>query len=152
MTARAAAHGAFAIERTYDAAPNRVFAAFATEEGKARWFSAPNDQWTLVKRAFDFRVGGREQLSGRWKDSGVVSDCQIHYWDIIENERIIYSYEMFQDGVKISVSLATLEFKPAGRGTRFILNESGVYLDGFEDGGGREHGTAHLIDLMGASL
>jgi uncharacterized protein YndB with AHSA1/START domain len=60
-------HGMFTVERRYKAAPARVFAAFATEEGKQAWFSGPNDDWDLLDRAFDFRVGGKERLSGRWK-------------------------------------------------------------------------------------
>ena len=65
-------HGMFCLERTYDAPPARVFAAFATEEGKSRWFSGSNDAWDQVHRAFDFRVGGREALEGKWK-TGMIS-------------------------------------------------------------------------------
>jgi uncharacterized protein YndB with AHSA1/START domain len=151
MTDRSAVHGMFTIERAYDASPRRVFDAFATAEGKERWFVAPSKEWTLLKRSFDFRIGGREQVTGRWA-SGLVSDFQAQYWDIIPGERIVYVYEMYQNGAKISVSLATLEFKPAGAGTRFVLTEQGVFLDGYDDAGSREHGTKALVDQMGASL
>ena len=56
------------------------------------------------------------------------------------------------DGVPISVSLATVEFKPAGKGTRLIITEQGAFLDGFDDGGGREHGTRALLERLAASL
>ena len=69
-------HGMFCLERTYDAPPARVFAAFATEEGKSRWFSGSNDAWDQVHRAFDFRVGGREALEGKWK-TGMISRFKV---------------------------------------------------------------------------
>lgn len=36
------------------------------------------------------------------------------YHDVVADERIVYAYEMHLDDRKISVSLATLELKPAG--------------------------------------
>ncbi len=37
MTARSVTHDKFTIERTYPAAPSRVFAAFASAEAKSSW-------------------------------------------------------------------------------------------------------------------
>ena len=42
MTKRSVSHGIFCLERSYDAAPARVFSAFATEAHTALWFSGPN--------------------------------------------------------------------------------------------------------------
>ncbi|HEX3887766.1 MAG TPA: SRPBCC family protein [Phenylobacterium sp.] len=149
---RNVAHGSFTIERSYpDVSPHRVYEAFATEKGKDSWFSGPNDSWVRAERQFDFRIGGKERLVGKWAD-GKVTEFDATFWDIVPGERIIYVYEMHLDGKKISVSLATLEFKAHGAGTRFILNEQGAFLDGFEDGGGRERGTNELIDKLGVAL
>ena len=48
---------------------------------------------------------------------------------------------MHLDQRRISVSLATIEFEPAGDGTRLILTEQGVYLDGADQPAAREQGT-----------
>ncbi len=56
------------------------------------------------------------------------------------------------DGVPISVSLATIEFKPAGTGTLLVITEQGAFLDGYEDGGSREHGTGMLLGRLAESL
>ena len=152
MTDRNVSHGSFTIDRSYpDVSPQRVFEAFATEKGKDSWFSGPNDNWVKAERTFDFRVGGTERLVGKWA-SGMVTEFDATYCDILPGERIVYVYEMRLDGKKISVSLATLEFKAVGSGTRFILNEQGVFLDGYDDAGSREHGTQQLVEKLGASL
>ena len=67
-------------------------------------------------------------------------------------ERLVYAYEMTLDDRKISVSLATLELKPAGTGTRLIVTEQGAFLDGYDDAGARQHGTGMLLDRLGVSL
>ncbi|MBV8652023.1 MAG: SRPBCC domain-containing protein, partial [Alphaproteobacteria bacterium] len=72
--------------------------------------------------------------------------------DIVPDERIIYSYDMHLDDKRISVSLATIELKPAGAGTRLVFTEQGVFLDGYDDAGSRERGTQGLLDKLGAWL
>ena len=151
MTERSATHSTFSIERIYDASPARVFAAFSSKEAKARWFAGPADKSKEIERELDFRVGGKERLQGRWH-SGMVSTFDAVYHDIVPNERIVYSYTMHLDERKISVSLATLEFRQAGSKTRLVVTEQGAFLDGYEDKGSRENGTGSLLDKLGASL
>ena len=147
------AHGVFTLERTYpDVAPQRVFDAFASIEGKNGWFTAPNDAWTIAERAMDFRVGGRERLVGKWA-SGRVTEFDATYFDILPGERIVYAYEMRLDGRKISVSLAAFEFKAvAGGGTRLIHTEQGAFLDGYDDNGSREEGSREIMAKLTAYL
>jgi uncharacterized protein YndB with AHSA1/START domain len=144
-------YGSFTIERKFDAPPALVYSAFATERGKQAWFSGPSDQWSLEDRAFDFRVGGSETLSGKWK-TGRITRFDAQYHDIVPDERIIYSYIMHADGRKISVSLATIEFKKAGAGTLLVLTEQGAFLDGYDDAGSRERGSVGLIDKLEAAI
>lgn len=149
---RSVAHGVFTIERTYaSVTPQRVFDAFASIQGKNGWFTAPNDRWDIVERTMDFRVGGRERLVGRWK-SGMVTDFDATYFDIVPGERIVYVYEMRVDGRKISVSLATFEFKPSGAGAKLKMTEQGAFLDGYDDNGGRERGSREIVDKLSAYL
>jgi uncharacterized protein YndB with AHSA1/START domain len=151
MTERSAIHGTFVIERTYPASPQRVFKAWADPAAKARWFAGPPDKWKEQHREFDFRVGGRERLSGVWP-GGKVSAFDGLYHDIVADQRIVYSYAMQLDDVRISVSLATVEFKPAGAGARLIFTEQAAFLDGYDDAGSREQGTGALLDKLGAEL
>jgi len=155
MTSRSVVHASFTITRTWNASPARVFEAFAKEEAKDKWFSGGGN-WTLVSRSFDFREGGVESLAGRW-ESGMVTRFDCVYRDIVppsENgeARIIYTYNMFMDDRKISVSQAAIEIRAEGKGTKFVLTEYGDYLDGYDDAGSREHGTNLLMDALGKSL
>src|SRR5882757_7020264 len=117
--ARSAVHASFTITRTWKASPARVFAAFADEDAKAKWFGGPPG-FEQHEKSFDFREGGRETLSGRHANGKITAfDCL--YRDIVPNERIVYSYVMHLDGRKISVSQACIELKPEGAGTKLVL-------------------------------
>ena len=149
---RSVTHGVFTIERIYPSVtPQRVFDAFASIEGKNGWFTAPNERWEIVERTMDFQVGGRERLKGKWR-TGRVTEFDATYFDIVFGQRIIYTYEMRLDGQKISVSLATFEFKPSGAGARLIMTEQGAFLDGYDDSGSRERGSREIIDKLSAYL
>jgi uncharacterized protein YndB with AHSA1/START domain len=130
-----------------------VFAAFATREAKAKWFAGPKDEWHEDERGvMEFRNGGREMVRGTHK-GGIVSTFECRYYDIVENSRIVYAYEMHLNDTKISVSLATIEIKAEGTSCRLVLHEDGVFLDGFDDGGkGREQGTIGLMDQLVAYI
>jgi uncharacterized protein YndB with AHSA1/START domain len=143
--------GSFTINRLLKASPERVYAAWSTAEGKRRWFAAPNKEWEEVERKFDFRIGGHDRLVGKWQ-SGVITDFDCIYRDIVPNERIVYVYDMVLDGRKISVSLATIEMRSDGSGTRMTVTEHGAFLGGYEDGGSRERGTNALMDQLEATL
>ena len=147
---RSVVHASFSVERSYDASPEAVFHALSDPAAKARWF-AGGDGYTVLEREMDVRPGGRERVKGRWA-SGTISTFDAVYCDVVPNERLVYAYEMRLDDRKISVSLATLEIKPAGTGARLVVTEQGAFLDGYQDGGSRERGTAFLLDRLGASL
>lgn len=148
---RSVAHGIFSLERTYDAPIARVWRALTDIAAKQKWFSGPPDRCEILERHMDVRVGGRERLKGRW-EGGVVSTFDAIYHDVIPNERLVYSYEMHMDEKKISISLATLQLKPADGKTTLMVTEQGAFLDGYDDAGSREQGTGFLLDALGASL
>lgn len=149
--ARSVAHGTFHLERTYEAPVTRVWQALTEEAAKQVWFAGTPGRWELIERRMDVRVGGRERLKGRW-ESGLVTTFDAIYHDVVPNERLVYSYEMRLDERKISVSLATLELKSAGTGCALKVTEQGAFLDGYDDAGARERGTADLLDALAAAL
>jgi uncharacterized protein YndB with AHSA1/START domain len=157
MSARNVVHASFTITRRWKAGPARVFAAFADQAQKDKWFGGIKGEWEPVSRSFDFRVGGKENVSGRWKQTGIVSHFDCVYQDIVppsagDAGRIISSYVMHLDARKISVSQQCIEIVPDGEGTKLVLSEYGDYLDGYDDAGSRERGTNFLMDALCGTL
>jgi uncharacterized protein YndB with AHSA1/START domain len=148
---RSVVHATFDLKRTYDAPVERVWKALTDAGAKQKWFGGSPGPWELLERQMDVRPGGRERLKGRW-DGGVVSTFDAVYYDVIENERLVYAYEMHLGEKKISVSLATMQLKADGAKTTLRVTEQGAFLDGYDDAGSREHGTGLLLDRLGASL
>ena len=150
MSERSTTHDTFVIERVYPAAPARVFAAWATPEVKRRWFVGP-DNMESSNHELDFRVGGRETVSSATSGGPVYSYSAV-YHDIVPGERFISTYEMYEDDARISVSVATVEFRAEGTGTRLVMTEQGVFLDGVDKVENRDGGTRGLLDNLGAEL
>ena len=146
MSDRSVEHATFVIERVYAAAPARVFAAWADPQAKARWFHGSEGQYEL-----DFREGGWERGRGPLPD-GREYAFEALYRDIVPDVRIVYVYDMLVDGSRISVSVATAEFKSEGGGTRLVFAEQAAFLDGHEPPSSREHGWGSLLDSLGRWL
>jgi uncharacterized protein YndB with AHSA1/START domain len=143
-------HAQFTIERRYDVSPAGVFAAWASVEAKSQWFSGPED-WDVEPLELDFRVGGRERSVGGPK-GGPVSTYNAIYWDIVDNKRIVYTYEMLMDERRISVTLATVQLRADGDGTHLVLREDGAFFDELIDPTLREDGMGTLLDALGREL
>ncbi|HEV2372870.1 MAG TPA: SRPBCC family protein [Streptosporangiaceae bacterium] len=148
MTERSVIHDTFSIERTYPAAPSRVFTAFASKEAKEAWGDDPDvGSADGASMELDFRPGGRERFGFKYQDKTYSYDAL--YYDIVPDQRIVYSYEMHADGVRISVSVATIEFVKSGDETTLTWTEQGVYLDGIDGSQApalRREGTAEMLE------
>jgi uncharacterized protein YndB with AHSA1/START domain len=147
MSDRSVTHATFVVERTYPASPDRVFHAWADPRAKALWFGGPEGDEELD---LDFRVGGKETSRGTVNGSVFLYEATYH--DIVEDQRIVYAYDMYMDDTRISVSLGTIELTPDGEGTRLVYTEKGAYLDGHDTPGQRQEGTESLMDALGESL
>lgn len=160
MTAEApiVAHGTFVLQRCYDAAPARVFRAWADPVAFRRWFvEAPGA--TIHDWVHDFRVGGAG--GGRYRFGGPENDTGFNdtlFLDIVENRRVILSYVMGTEvggqRVRFSASLATIELAADGAGTQLTYTEQGAYFGA--DGAGhiplREEGCAAMLENLARQL
>lgn len=146
MSDRSATHSTFVIERTYDASPARVFAAWAEKSAKQRWFGPDSGDG----HELDFREGGSERLLAEVGGSTYTYDAL--YEDIVPQERIVYTYNMHVNGSRMSVSVVTVELIAAGDATQLRYTEQGVFLDGLDTAQAREHGTAEMLDKLGGTL
>jgi len=146
-------HASFSVERTLPVPPARVFAAFADPELKAKWFHGP-DGWEPRTSTLDFREGGHEtaagEVPGEWS-----SRFEATYHVIEPDAQIVYSYEMFHNDARLSVSVASVELDAidGGAATRLVFTEQGAYFEGGEAANAeREAGTIGLLKQLEASL
>jgi uncharacterized protein YndB with AHSA1/START domain len=151
MTERSVNHANFVIERSYPAAPARVFAAWASFEAKAIWMDDPDFKSDGTEGELDFRVGGHERFGGLTPE-GSSYRYDATYYDIVPDHRIVYSYEMYSGEDRMSVSVATVEIVSERSGTKLTYTEQGVFLDGIDKPEAREEGTAWLLDNLGKYL
>lgn len=146
-------HGSFIIERRYNAAPERVFAAWSDAKAKRAWF-AEGEGWDINNYELDFREGGAEKSKFRF-EKGVETFGEETWFgndtvfnEIIPNQRIIYTYAMDRNGVRFSISLASVELHPADTGTRLILTEHAAFFEGADGVRMREQGWQDLLGKL----
>jgi uncharacterized protein YndB with AHSA1/START domain len=145
------AHSGFTLTRDYPVPVERVWQAFADEEQKRSW-TGDSDTFEPREWAFDFRVGRRDVDEAKFHD-GPITRYEAVYTDIVENVRIVTTYDMWLDGIHMSTSVASFEFERIPDGTRLTHVENGVFFDQFwADGPNREEGTRGLLDALGKHL
>lgn len=152
MSIRSTHHSSFVIERRFTAAPPaRVFQAWASAEAKQRWMTC-DPAMVFEQYALDFRPGGRETSQVR-VPGGEAHRFQGVYLDIVQDERIVYAFDMQLGERRITASLATVEFRPLGReGTTMRFTEQIVFLDGHQERDERIRGTEIGLDNLVAML
>jgi uncharacterized protein YndB with AHSA1/START domain len=143
-------HSTFSVKRTYSSSPARVFAAFANPETKRRWF-VEGEGWEIDEFSMDFRVGGRELSRFRFQGGEPTSNETV-YLDIVPDQRIVFAFTMMSGNKHISISLATIEFTPAGKGTQLLYTEQGVFFDVTDKLANRKAGTRELLDKLSEEL
>jgi uncharacterized protein YndB with AHSA1/START domain len=150
MAERAVVHETIVSERTYDRAPDRVFAAWRDPATKREWF-AEGEGWRIEEYELDFRVGGREH--GRFRRAnGQETRNETVYLDIVPDRRIVMAYTMAIDGKKISASLGTVEFEAIGARTRLIYTEQAAFFDGADGPSSRKQGWHGLLERLAGAL
>jgi len=152
MTEHRVDHGAFTLERTYDATPARVFEAWATHAEKDRWFGTGDDFLAQTDEyVLDFRVGGDERLTGSLPN-GRRFRYDATYMDIVNDQRFVAAYSVSIDERRTSVSLMTVDLTDVGGRTRLVLTEQGAFLDGLDSNDQRVEGARDSLETLAGYL
>jgi uncharacterized protein YndB with AHSA1/START domain len=150
MIERSQTHATFVIERSYPVPVEAVWHALSDNRARDQWFGG-GPEFEVGEKSHDFRTGGRAIEDGQWL-GGPRSRFVSTYTDIVERQRMVFTYDMWVDDRHLSTSLTTIAVEPEGDGTRLTYTEQGVHFDGLDSVEGREHGTRGLLDNLGSFL
>ena len=147
---RSQTHATFVIERTYPA-PVRRSGTHCPTTTRATSGSAPARRSTSRRSRTTSGSAARGTEDGQWH-GGPRSRFQSTYTDIVDLQRIVFTYDMWVDGRHMSTSLTTIALEPDGDRTRLTYTEQGVHFDGLDSVEGREEGSQGLLDQLGSYL
>ena len=143
---RSQTHATFVIERGYPVPVNAVWHALSDNASRDQWFGG-GPEFDVQEKSHDFRVGGQATEEGKWH-GGPRSRFHSTYTDIVDQQRIVFTYDMWVDDRHLSTSLTTIVVEPDQAGTRLTYTEQGVHYDGLDSVEGREEGTRGLLDNL----
>ena len=147
---RSETHATFVIERQYPVPPSSVWHALSDNDARAQWFGG-GSAFEVDRLTHDFRVGGGGVEDGRWSE-GPSSRFESTYTDILDQRRIVFTYDLWVDAQHLSTSLVTIVVEPDSDGTLLTYTEQGVHFDGLDSVAGREEGTRGILDNLGSYL
>jgi uncharacterized protein YndB with AHSA1/START domain len=116
MSVSAAVKPSLTIKRRFNAAPEKVFAAWTDPEKVKRWMG-PGEVKVLSVEC-DLRSGGRYRWLMQAPD-GEQHDVSGVYRELIPNEKLVFTWAWKSTPER--ESLITLTFKPDGAGTIMTL-------------------------------
>lgn len=140
------AHATIVMERTYNAAPSRVFSAWADVEARKRW-SAPADNIRIDYEESDFREGGRD-LSRCIEPGNDDYIATVHYIDIKRDQRIFFFEDIAHGERRVSAALITVELRPKDAGTHLRLTMQIASFDGSNMEQGYQFGWSAALDNL----
>jgi len=103
-----------AIERHYDAPPERVWQAWTDPQALSRWFG-PGEENSVTQADVDVRPGGRYTIAFRTPD-GEEHRVSGTYEEVAKPRKLSFSWAW--QSTPDRVSFVTVSFEPEGGGTR----------------------------------
>ncbi|MFE6508051.1 SRPBCC domain-containing protein [Nocardioides sp. NPDC057767] len=135
----------FTVERRFDAAPASVFAAFADDQARRRWFRLPGSGATY---RHEFRIGAGEDAHSTFTVPDATPErlaYHSHYLDIVTDRRLVFAYVSIVDDLPRWTSLVTVLLADAGDGCQLSWTEQVAFLARTGDG------STDLPHLRGAT-
>lgn len=146
----AVVHETIVLEQRFDAAPERVWAAFESVEARSRW-GVPSAAVTLEFLETDFRVGGRD--SSR---CGPKADpryrVETHYLDLVPPQRLLFTETVDEGERRLSAALITVELTADSSGTAMRFTAQITALDGADLASGVRMGYHAAFGNLAAEL
>jgi len=143
-------HGTIVLERTYKAAPARVFAAWESVAAREQW-AAPNENVRVRYVEADFREGGLDVTHCIESDQ-TTFETRSFYLSIEPARRIVFTEQIFQAGAQLSAALVSVEIESAGAGARQLVTLQIASFVGDDMVHGYNAGWTAALDHLGKVL
>jgi uncharacterized protein YndB with AHSA1/START domain len=150
MVQRSQTHATFVIERSYPVTVQTVWHGLSDNGARDQWFGG-GAEFDAREKSHDFRVGGHGIEDGQWR-GGPKSRFVSTYTDIVDEQRMVFTYDIWVDDRHLSTSLTTIVVESEDEGTRLTYTEQGVHFDGLDTVEGREEGTRGLLENLASFL
>jgi uncharacterized protein YndB with AHSA1/START domain len=128
MSTTAAVKPSLTIKRRFNAAPEKVFAAWTEPEKVKRWMGPGEVKLSLAE--CDVRTGGRYHWVMQ-APNGETHDVSGVYREVIPNEKLVFSWAWKSTPER--ESLVTLTFKRDGDGTLMTLTHEQFFDEDARD-------------------
>ena len=152
METQPVVHDTFVLERSYPAAPDRVFSYFSDAAKKRRWFGDAESH-DVEDFELDFRIGGVERSRYRMKPGTPIAGAILANEGVIQEiapgRRVVTATTMAMGDHRISSALITIELVPEGDGTKLICTHQAAFYEGSDGPRMRKGGWEHLFDKLG---
>ena len=149
-------HDTFTIERRFEQAPASVFAAFADEQIRRRWFRLPGPG---ASYRHEFGVGGAEEAQATFAAPDRAPERLAYYaryLDIVNGRRIVFSYVSIVNDIPRWTALVTVLLADDGDGCLLSWTEQVALLtrtaDGSDDLPHLRGGTALRLNGLAVAL
>lgn len=129
--ARLAEKPSLRLERSYPVAPEKVWRAWTDPEAVKKWWG-PGGQQPVAVAELDVRVGGsfRIVFGGA---QGRDHECAGIYREVVPNRKLVFTW-CWPNSTPERVSLVTIEFRKAGRGTELVFLHEQFFDEAARDG------------------
>jgi uncharacterized protein YndB with AHSA1/START domain len=142
----AIAHATIVMERTYNASPARVFAAWSDLKARERW-SAPAESIRIEYEEADFREGGRD-VSRCIEPGNADYVATVTYVDIRKDQRIVFAEDVVHGEKRVSAALISVELAAKGEATHLALTMQIASFDDADMQKGYQFGWSSALDNL----
>jgi uncharacterized protein YndB with AHSA1/START domain len=124
MEQRLAEKPSLSLQRHYPAAPEKVWRAWTDPQALAKWWGpGPGEPVSLAE--LDVRVGGRFRIVFGGPD-GKLHECAGTYKEVVPNRKLVFTWS-WPNSTPERVSVVTIEFRAAGKGTDLLFKHEQLF-------------------------
>ena len=143
MEPRLAEKPSLNLNRHYPVAPEKVWRAWTDPQAVKRWWGpTPGEPVSLAE--LDVRVGGRFRIVFGGPD-GKLHECAGTYKEVVPNQKLVFTW-CWPNSTPERVSVVTIEFRAAGKGTDLLFKHEQLFDEAARDG--HKRGWTGALDKL----